>query len=90
MAWFVPMLVATIAYFQYDQTDPEGRLTDIQESQMLAEYDFIVIGSGSAGELIIIKEHKQLTSWLFFRVEHTFYRIFCAYPYIASFDTVSK
>lgn len=54
MAWFVPMLVATIAYFQYDQTDPEGRLTDIQESQMLAEYDFIVIGSGSAGELISI------------------------------------
>lgn len=46
---FIPMLVAAIAYYQYDQTDPEGRPADISD-QMLPEYDFIIVGAGSAGQ----------------------------------------
>lgn len=49
VAWFIPMLVAAIAYFQYDQTDPEGRPGDVGDDFMLPEYDFIIVGAGSAG-----------------------------------------
>lgn len=50
LTWFVPFLVAAIAYFHYELTDPESRPLDIAEDGMLMEYDFIVIGAGSAGE----------------------------------------
>lgn len=43
------MLVAAIAYYQYDQTDPEGRPADVPDSALLPEYDFIIVGAGSAG-----------------------------------------
>lgn len=49
VAWFIPMLVAAIAYYQYDQTDPEGRPADVPDSALLPEYDFIIVGAGSAG-----------------------------------------
>lgn len=44
------MLVAAIAYYQYDQNDPEGRPENIVEGGLLPEYDFIVVGAGSAGQ----------------------------------------
>jgi hypothetical protein len=50
VTWFIPMLVAAIAYYQFDQTDPEGRPADVTDSLMLPEYDFIVVGAGSAGQ----------------------------------------
>ncbi|XP_045486982.1 uncharacterized protein LOC111002030 isoform X4 [Pieris rapae] len=51
VAWFIPMLVAAIAYYQYDQTDPEGRPADVDEATLLPYYDFIVVGAGSAGQI---------------------------------------
>lgn len=41
--WFVPMLVAAIAYFQYEEfVDPESKPINIATEDMLSEYDFIV------------------------------------------------
>lgn len=52
MGWFVPMLVAAVAYFQYEELmDPESKLVDIPSSSFLDEYDFIIIGAGSAGKM---------------------------------------
>lgn len=54
VAWFVPMLVAAIAYFQYDNMDPEARPINIETSQIFSVYDFIIVGAGSAGKLFHI------------------------------------
>lgn len=48
-AVFVPALIAAIAYFQYDLMDPESRPIDMNTEFLLDQYDFIVVGSGSAG-----------------------------------------
>ena len=41
--WFVPMLVAAIAYFQYEEfVDPESKPISIPSEEMFAEYDFII------------------------------------------------
>jgi hypothetical protein len=43
--WFVPMLVAAIAYFQYEEfVDPEMKTINVPSEALLPEYDFIVIG----------------------------------------------
>lgn len=48
--WLIPMLIAGLAYYRYDKLDPESRL--INTRQLLPEYDFVIIGGGSAGAVI--------------------------------------
>lgn len=51
LALFIPSLIAAVAYFQYEQMDPESRIADV-ENQFYDRYDFIVIGAGSAGKTL--------------------------------------
>lgn len=50
VAWFLPVLVAAIAYFHFEVNDPESRIIDQPAELFLSEYDFIIVGAGSAGE----------------------------------------
>lgn len=50
VAWFLPVLVAAIAYFHYEVNDPESRIIDQPGELLLNEYDFIIVGAGSAGD----------------------------------------
>lgn len=46
----VPVLLAALAYFHYDMFDPENR--PFNQMNLSEDYDFIVIGAGSAGSII--------------------------------------
>ncbi|XP_014247172.1 glucose dehydrogenase [FAD, quinone] [Cimex lectularius] len=48
--WLIPMLIAGLAYYRYDSVDPESRLMNTR--QLLPEYDFVIIGGGTAGAVV--------------------------------------
>lgn len=52
LGMFIPVLIAAIAYYQYDLMDPESRPINVETMFLLDHYDFIVIGAGTAGKKI--------------------------------------
>lgn len=62
LAWFIPTLAAAIVYFQYDVMDPESRPIDVPSELLLPAYDFIVVGSGSAGTVKSLLYFEKLLS----------------------------
>lgn len=54
VAVFLPALIATIAFIQYDLMDPESKPLNMETEELLDSYDFVVVGAGSAGKSLKI------------------------------------
>lgn len=49
----LPVLIASLVYYNYDFFDPENRPFNVKEVDH--EYDFIIVGGGAAGSVVRIK-----------------------------------
>jgi len=68
---FLPILYATIIYFQSDETYTGSGIKDQPVDMLLSHYDFIIIGGGSAGKnntIILFLSFKNAIHALYYCV----------------------